>query len=277
MKIALLALTGFGNPVLDALCTAGLAPALVVTRQEAGAYPYHPARDIADIARDRRLPVLFSEAGELAVAAERWDMVIIATYHRIVSDAVLQASPWPINLHPSLLPRWRGPAPVFAALDHGDSTTGVTAVRMTGGIDDGPILVQRSIDIAVEDDQGSLRRRLAELSGAVVRELARDVASGTVMPREQDSELATWAPRPDEAMRLLEVCTSVDALLRRIRALHPWPRATWSGAKVEWGTAVRPASVGGSAPDEPVAVEGSRVTVRLRDGEVVLHLTDRSD
>ena len=126
-----------------------------------------------------------------------------------------------INIHGSLLPRWRGAAPVQAAILNGDSTTGVTIMRMDPGVDTGPMLSQRSLPILPEDTAGSLGMRMAELGAELLLETLPNYLLGACIPQAQDDSQATYAPMIKKEDGELDFSLPAQSLARRVRAFQP--------------------------------------------------------
>lgn len=154
------------------------------------------------------------------------DLIVVAAYGQILRPVVLDMPPHGcINVHASLLPRWRGASPINAAILHGDSETGITIMQMDPGMDTGPILSQRSIPIQPDDTAGSLIPRLSELGGELLVETLPAYLSGDLVPQPQDDALATPAPMLKKIDGLLNFSTTAADLERQVRAFHPWPGA----------------------------------------------------
>jgi methionyl-tRNA formyltransferase len=178
-----------------------------------------------------------------------------------------------IGVHPSLLPRHRGPDPYFAAIDQGDPVTGVTVHRIDEEYDTGAILASRELAIGTEWNAWQLARRLDRPSLALLREVAGRLARGETVPeRRQDESQASWAPLPSLSDSALAWSWPTDKLLRRVRALAPAPGAfTQIGSRMVTVLEVRPARQFPRAllPGEAAVVAGAAV-VRSGDGAVEL-------
>jgi methionyl-tRNA formyltransferase len=160
------------------------------------------------------------------------DVIIVAAFGQILRPAVLDLPPYGcVNVHASLLPRWRGAAPIQAAILHGDPQTGITIMRMDPGVDTGAILSQQATPILPDDTAGSLAERLAELGAGLLLETLPAHLKGEIQPQPQLGEMATYAPMLSKEDGLLDFSQPADALARRVRAFHPWPGAftTWEG------------------------------------------------
>ncbi len=269
MNIALFALTGFGNRVLRALVGAGRAPSLLVTRRETGPYPYHPEEDLAEEAGRLGVATLFGRDGEAAVAARDWDLVLVATYHRMLAAEVLAAAPVALNLHPSLLPRWRGAAPIHAALRHGDAETGVSAVVLGAGVDDGPVVAAARLAITAGDDQGTLRG-----SGSPTWRPGWRSRSSSGSPPErcrpasaQAADAVTWAHRPSEAELQIDPGDTAAAIARQVRAPAPVAGGADRGPGGRPVAAIRARDAGSPGVLGRV---GDTLTLRVADGVMEL-------
>ena len=154
------------------------------------------------------------------------DAVVIVGYGQIIpADLLLRPRHGWINLHASLLPRYRGAAPVQWALIRGETTTGVTTMRIDEGLDTGPLLLQREEPIAEEDTAVTLARRLAEMGAPLMVETLKRLDEGTLLPQPQDYARASKAPLLKRAHGQLDWSLSARELYNRIRGLVPWPGA----------------------------------------------------
>jgi methionyl-tRNA formyltransferase len=130
-----------------------------------------------------------------------------------------------LNLHASLLPRWRGAAPIQAAIAAGDCETGVTVMYMDEGLDTGEILLQRSVEIRTNDTGESLHDRLAQIAPEALLESLRLLSTGNALRIAQDNARATYAPKLKREHGLIDWSESAKAIKRKIRAYNPWPGA----------------------------------------------------
>src|SRR6266436_680756 len=154
------------------------------------------------------------------------DVIVVVAYGQILPRDVLEISRLAcLNLHASLLPRWRGAAPIQAAIAAGDCETGITAMYMDEGLDTGDILLQRSVDIMPNDTGGSLHDRLAQIAPDALLESLRLVAAGNAPRIAQDTARATYAPKLKREHGQIDWSESAEAIERKIRAYNPWPGA----------------------------------------------------
>ncbi len=158
--------------------------------------------------------------------ARRCDLLVVAAYGQILPAAVIDAPRLgTINVHASLLPRWRGAAPIQRALMAGDTHTGITIMRVVPKLDAGPMLLRIATPIAADETGGSLHDRLAALGGVALREALDAIAAGEVREEPQDEALVTYARKIERADRLIDWHDDASTIERRIRALSPAPLA----------------------------------------------------
>jgi methionyl-tRNA formyltransferase len=179
--------------------------------------------------------------GVAAIADLRPEALVVVDYGLILPPAVLSLPPSGcINGHASLLPRWRGAAPIQHAIQAGDEVTGVSIMLMDQGLDTGPVYKMQELAIGETETGGELRARLAQLCAALLRETLPDILAGRLEPRRQDSARATYADKLDPARSALAWGTDAATLARQVRALAPKPGAwtTWRGERLKLHRAV---------------------------------------
>lgn len=158
------------------------------------------------------------------VRAWQPEVIVVAAFGQILRPEMLNLPPQGcINVHASLLPRWRGAAPIQAAILHGDHQTGVTIIKMDAGIDTGPLLSQRAIAIAPEDTAGSLSIKLANSGAELLVETLPPYIRNELHPQPQNENLATYAPMLKKSDGQLDFTQPAQDLARRVRAFNPWP------------------------------------------------------
>jgi methionyl-tRNA formyltransferase len=154
------------------------------------------------------------------------DLLVVAAYGQILSRDVLAVpSQGGINVHASLLPKYRGAAPVAWAIYHGETRTGVTIIRMSVALDAGDMLAQEAIDIGSEETAGELEDRLAELGVRLAVNVIEQIETGTVQGIKQDKSQATKAPKLTKEHGLIDWSRSGQEVCNQIRAMQPWPTA----------------------------------------------------
>lgn len=164
------------------------------------------------------------------------DVIVVAAFGQILRQNVLDLPKHHcINVHASLLPRWRGASPVSAAIAAGDTVTGVTIMLMEAGLDSGPILAQREEPIHPDDTTGALTDRLARVGAELLIETLPKWLAGEITPKKQDESLVTLAGRLKKEDGKLDWSRSAAELERHVRAMSPWPSAftTWQGRQLK--------------------------------------------
>jgi methionyl-tRNA formyltransferase len=163
-----------------------------------------------------------SDESVARVRAARPDALVVAAYGLILPPALLQVAPHgAINIHASLLPRWRGAAPIQRTLLAGDAQTGVSIMQMDAGLDTGPLLAQQALPIAPDDDAATLHDKLACLGAEMIAAVLDDIAAGRAKAVPQPSAGATYAPKIDKSETRLDWTRSAVELERAVRAFHP--------------------------------------------------------
>jgi methionyl-tRNA formyltransferase len=198
------------------------------------------------------------------------DLIVVAAFGQILRPDVLDLPRHGcINVHASLLPRWRGAAPIQAAVLAGDEETGVTIMKMDPGVDTGGILSQRALAIGPDETAGSVAERLSETGAALLMETLPGYLAGELQPSPQDSEGATYAPMLKKEDGLLDTARPAEELARRVRAFNPRP-----GAFLPWGRDTLKvhrahAEVGEAAPSQRTVYLG-RPAIGTSKGLLVL-------
>ena len=223
----------FAVPPLERLIADGHEIAGVYTQpdREAGRGRTLTPPAVKVAAEARGLPVfqppsLRREAAVAALRALQPDVIVVAAFGQILRRPVLDLPPYGVlNVHASLLPRWRGASPVQAAILTGDAETGVAIMQLDEGMDTGPVLARRATPIADSDTAGALTERLAHLGAGLLAETLPAWLEGTITPEDQDASLATYAPRVEKDAGRLDWSLPAIDLWRRVRAFNPWPGA----------------------------------------------------
>lgn len=171
-------------------------------------------------------PASLREPGVLEALAlpEKPDLIIVVAYGYLIPKAVLELPRRGcINVHLSLLPRWRGASPINQAIIHGDAETGVTIMQMDEGLDTGPSLVQHAVPLQDNETTTELTQSLAELGAATLLKALPDILAGKLAPQEQDNSLATYARKINKTDGLIDWQEPAIDLARKIRGYNPWP------------------------------------------------------
>ena len=189
------------------------------------------APPVKRLAQELGIPTIQPEklrAPEAMHQLRKWnpDLIVVAAFGQILRSDVLDLPRYGcINVHASLLPRWRGAAPIHAAILHGDEETGVTIMKMDVGLDTGPILTQRSIRLTRQDTAASVTETLSQLGAELLIETLPDYLSGKLQPVPQPEEGVTYAPMLKKEEGRLDFMRPAEELERGVRAFHPWPGA----------------------------------------------------
>jgi len=232
---------------------------------------------VKQAALEHGLPILQPRSLRSQKAAEELralepEAVVVAAYGLILPPAVLEVPPFGcLNLHASLLPRYRGAAPVSAAILAGEERTGVSLMLMDEGVDTGPILAQREVLILPQDTQLSLTARLSHLAADLAAEALPLWFEGQISPRPQYEPGASYAPPIRREDGLIDWKLSAEAIERRARAFHPWPGTftLWKGAMLK---ILAPQVLGQRPSGEPGQVVALKEGIAVCTGEDLLLL-----
>lgn len=285
MRLVFMGTPRFAVPSLKRLVDSGHHVGLVVTQPDRpagrGRHPTPPP--VKEAARALGLSVLQPEKlsqpeVKEAVRSFAPEAVCVVAFGQKIPKWLLTLPRFGcINVHPSLLPRWRGAAPISAALLAGDRETGVSTMLLDEGWDTGPILLQRRTPIDSEENAGELEARLAEMGADLLVETLAELAAGRLRPEPQPEEGACYAPRFTSTDGLLSFDRPAEELVRRVRAFTPEPGAytfhkgtrlrVWR-ARLASPAAVEPAT---APPGEVVATEPGLI-VQANPGRLVLEV-----
>jgi methionyl-tRNA formyltransferase len=285
LRIAFAGTPEFALPALDALAGSAHRLVGVLTQPDrpAGRGRALRASPVKLRALELTLPIAQPErlAGETEMAPLRdWqpELLVVVAYGLLLPRAVLELPRLGcLNIHASLLPRWRGAAPIQRALLAGDATTGVTIMRLDQGLDTGPILAQRSMDIEAGMTSAVLSRRLAQLGAELLLEVIASLAAGTAESHAQPLEGATHAGKLAKHEALIDWKASADRVARLVQACNPWPVAhtTLEGEPVRiWEAAVAGAPAVAKLPAASARISSDRATpgtvLGLADGQLLV-------
>ncbi len=232
---------------------------------------------VKQLATQHGIPVLQpatlrDPAAQAELAALAPDLLLVVAYGLILPQAVLDIPRLGcVNSHASLLPRWRGAAPIQRAVEAGDRESGVTVMRMEAGLDTGPMLLKVRTPIADDDTGGSLHDRLAELGAQALLQAVDGLAAGSLVDEIQDDALATYARKLDKDEARLDWTRPAVELERQVRAFNPWPvcHSTLAGEPLK----VLAARLGEGHGQPGEILAASREGLSVACGEGVLLLT----
>jgi len=255
----------FAATALRALAAAGHEIALVLTRQDkpAGRGQALAASPVKELALQQGYPIaqprtLRDEQAWPVLRAAGADVMVVAAYGLILPAEVLAIPRLGcLNIHASLLPRWRGAAPIERAIEAGDAVTGVTIMQMDAGLDTGPILLAEELAIGAEDTGGALRERLAALGARLIVRALAELEAGTLVATPQPEQGMTYASRILKSELALDWTQPAGRLADRIRAFDPQPgvtavlaRGTGVALKL-WRARALPEGAGGAVRSRP--------------------------
>jgi methionyl-tRNA formyltransferase len=272
----------FAVPTLAALAESGRRPLRVVTQPARPVGRGH-RRDrlqdppVAAWARGHGLPVIQPEKVRdpafLAQMAELDpDVAVVVAFGQIFPRDLLSLPRLGcVNVHASLLPRWRGAAPIQAAIASGDARTGVTTMLMEAGLDTGPMLLREETEIGPEETADELSRRLAEMGGRLLVRTLERLEQGGLVPRPQDPEAATYAPRLTRDSGRVDWTRPAREIAGRLRAFTPWPglSATLGGEPVKLVRVEVLQEPTEAAPGTFLGMRDGRLAVACGDGTVL--------
>jgi methionyl-tRNA formyltransferase len=242
MKLAFLGTSEFAVPALKALVEAGHDVVAVYTRapKPAGRGQQERRTPVHELARSLDLAVrtpkgLRREEEAAAFTALDLDAAVVVSYGHILPKAFLEAPVLGcINIHGSILPRWRGAAPIHRAILAGDAETGVTIMRMDEGLDTGPMLLAERTPISAADTAETVHDRLAELGGRLIVSTLDALVAKTIEPVPQPDDGVTYAHKLGKEEGALDWRRPAAELERKVRAFHPWP-GTWFDVATDQG------------------------------------------
>ncbi|AWH26736.1 methionyl-tRNA formyltransferase [Stenotrophomonas sp. YAU14D1_LEIMI4_1] len=245
----------------------GLAPSPVKLEAVARGIPVYQPETLKDAAAQQQLRDL------------QPDLMVVVAYGLILPKAVLTIPThgcW--NVHASLLPRWRGAAPIQRAIQAGDASTGVCLMKMEAGLDTGPVLLHQELPIAATDTGGQLHDKLAELGAQVLSDGLGLLRAGIKpVARPQPEQGVTYAHKLDKAEAKLDWAQPADVLARTVRAFNPWPiaEATLAGERVRIHGAVALDLAHGQAPGTVLAAGREGIDIACGQGALRLRVLQR--
>ncbi|MFG0382857.1 methionyl-tRNA formyltransferase [Pseudomonas sp. zbq_18] len=279
MRIIFAGTPEFAAQHLQALLDAGRQVVAVYTQPDrpAGRGQKLMPSPVKQLALQHGLPVyqpqtLRDPIAQAELATLQPDLMVVVAYGLILPQVVLDTPRLGcINSHASLLPRWRGAAPIQRAIEAGDASSGVTVMQMEAGLDTGPMLLKVSTTITAEDTGGSLHDRLATLGSAAVVEAVAKLAAGALQGEVQDDSLATYAHKLNKDEARLDWSRPAVELERLIRAFNPWPicHSTLNGDALK----VHAAQLGEGSGQPGTILAADKTGLTVACGQGALRLT----
>lgn len=285
LRLVMMGTGRFAVPTFRALCESKHRVLALFTQPDRSGRGHHRHRNpMKEIALERGIPVFQPERVRDAdvlqdLARLEPDLCVVAAYGQILPKQLLEIPRLgAINVHASLLPRYRGAAPVVYALLEGEKETGVTIFRIEPALDSGPMLASVRTPIRPKETAGELEARLAELAAPLVVDVVDRLEQGTIEETPQDDSQATYAPRLTKQAGLIDWSQPAAKLERHVRAMQPWPKAYTflkhadQRAKRVIVLDVEPvpleADWSGAEPGTVVHADSRRIVVRTGDGAV---------
>lgn len=280
LRVVFFGTPSFAVPTLNALLASRHAVAAVVTQPDRprGRGQKLSASPVKETALAAGLPVLQPESVKPAefatqLAAIGADIAVVAAYGQILTERLLSIPAFGmINVHASLLPRYRGAAPVHRAIINGETTTGVTIMRMVRALDAGPIIAVEPVAIGIDDTSVELENRLAHVGAGLLVRVIDDLAAKRAHETLQDDAVATYAPRLMKEDSHVDWARSARDIHNQIRGLHPWPHAvTFVGNdRLILHRSREAAEIATKPPGTLVAAAGDRLSVATGEGALDL-------
>lgn len=282
MRVAFAGTPAFARPALEAIADAGYEIPLVLTQPDrpAGRGMRLAASEVGARAQELGLRVekpasLRNEAAVDLLRSARPDVLVVAAYGLLLPRAILDLPPRGcINIHASLLPRWRGAAPVHRAILAGDTTTGICIMRMDAGLDTGPVLLERSLPIEARDTTGTLTEKLARLGAKAVIEALESL--DRLQPRSQDEARATYAAKISKTEAAIDWTSDAEQIERKVRAFNPAPGAEAVVGGVTLKIWEAEACTGRGCPGTILASGSSELLVACGKGALSLKTVQRA-
>jgi methionyl-tRNA formyltransferase len=236
MRIVMMGTGTFAEPPFEALLAAKETVVGLVTQPDRDTgnkrgSTRQTGKGMAAIAAAAGVPVLQPESintpeGAAALKAFAPDLLVVAAYGQILKPAVIEVPKLgAINVHASLLPKYRGAAPVAQAIRNGETETGVTIIRITPGLDAGEMLAKGKLAILPDETAGELEARLAPIGAQLALDVIRRMKAGPVTGEKQDPALVSKAPKLTKEMGLIDWSQPAERIGRQVRAMQPWPTA----------------------------------------------------
>ncbi|MDH4084859.1 MAG: methionyl-tRNA formyltransferase [Nitrospira sp.] len=282
MRIVFMGTPEFAVPSLEALLRSDNQVVGVVTQPDRPKGRGHhlvapPVKLVADRAGIPVLQPLKIRTPEFMGALSAWrpEVIAVAAFGRILHAPILSLpSNGCINVHGSLLPKYRGAAPVQWAIINGDSETGITTMLMDEGMDTGAILLQERLEIMPGDTTGTLAPRLAEIGGRLLVETIAQLKAGSLKPQKQDDGQATMAPLLKKEDGLIDWTMRAKSLANRVRGLSPWPGAYTFRGEERWNVWKAVPSMGTVSDMPGTIVDVNKQSILVATGEGLLDLQE---
>ena len=286
MRLVMMGTGAFAVPTFEALYDTPHAVSLLVTQPQR---PVHDRRrrvtyPMREVALHRQTPIFDPESvntdeARSEIARYEPDLLVVCAYGQILSPATLGVTAYGgINLHSSLLPKYRGAAPINWAIYHGETETGVTVIHMSAKVDAGPCIAQGVVEIGDDETAVELAPRMAETGAWLICRAIDNIAEGRITELPQDPKLATRAPKLKKSDGQVDWSQSAETIRNQVRAMQPWPK-TFTYGRDSHGKPLRlildrVSAEPGAEQAEPGVVliaERDRLLVAAGEGAVSIH------
>ena len=282
MRIVFMGTPAFAVPSLEALLESEDTVVGVITQPDKpkGRGQTMATSPIKQLAEKAGLPILqplkMKDPAFLeALCAWQPDLIAVTAFGRILPSIILDLPPKGcVNVHGSLLPKYRGAGPIQWAIINGEDETGITTMLMDAGMDTGAMLLQERVPIDPEDTAGSLSEKLAKVGGPLLVETIRQLKAGTLTPRQQDESKATMAPLLEKEMGQIDWKSAATEIANRVRGLSPWPGAFTYVDQERWTIWKAKALVDSSTAEPGTMVAVTKDAIHIATGRGLLAITE---
>lgn len=282
MRIVFMGTPEFAVPSLEALLQSEDIVVGVVTQPDkpkgrGQTMATSPIKQLAEKADVPILQPLKMKDPAFLDALRAWqpDLIAVTAFGRILPPVVLDLPPnGCVNVHGSLLPKYRGAGPIQWAVINGEDETGITTMLMDAGMDTGAMLLQERVPIDSEDTAGSLSEKLAKVGGPLLIETIRRLKAGTITPRQQDNSEATMAPLLEKEMGQIDWNSTATEIANRVRGLSPWPGAFTHVDQERWTIWKAKALLDSTSTEPGTAVAVTKDALHIATGRGLLAITE---
>ena len=257
-------------PILRGLLERGYTVVAVVSHHSESTSRNMRQLEVADIAAEYNIPVFLPhKPGEIieTLAELHADAAILAAYGRIISQQVIDLFPMGIiNIHPSLLPSFRGPTPIESAIISGENTTGVSIMKLTSGMDEGPIYAKQSVELRGDEDKFELYETLSRIGSSLLFDTLPTILNGQLKPVEQEDDAATYSNLMSKSDGIIDWNKLATRIEREIRAYKNWPQSRTNIHGIDVIITKAHVIPGGTRMSGDVEITTDNLNIATRDG-----------
>ena len=282
MRIVFMGTPEFAVPSLEALLHSEDTVVGVITQPDkpkgrGQTMATSPVKQLAEKAGVPILQPLKMKDPAFLDALRAWhpDLIAVTAFGRILPPVILEMPPKGcVNVHGSLLPKYRGAGPIQWAVMNGERETGITTMLMDAGMDTGAMLLQERMQIDPEDTAGTLSDKLAKIGGPLLVETIRRLKAGTLTPQQQDHSQATMAPLLEKEMGQIDWSSAANEIANRVRGLSPWPGAFTHAGQERWTIWKAQALADPTTAEPGTAVAVTKDAIHVATGRGLLAITE---